>query len=322
MKKIIMAITIVAILLCTSCTITGNVVEEEIKVGFLGPLSGPFADFGERFKQGIEEANTYGFNIIFEDSACDPAKTIAAYHKLVEIDKVDFIIGPACGSPQEAIAPLVKKDKVVTVIPYAATNKLYEISGEHMFQIQYSLEDEAMFIANAMQKYDKIALVHYQNAFSQTLAKSFRKTYDGEIIEIPMQEIGDSLYTPVLKIKESGVDAIFAADLSFFMGNGLARLEEINYPVPVYGQYAVQMPVMRELVEGVYYSFPEGMEHAASHQLPYEAGKIIFEAISECSGNKACVKASFLNSGDFDEGIFKRGIELRRIVNGQIDSLT
>ena len=53
MKKIIIAI---AILLLTSCTITGQVSQDTVKIGIISPLTGNLDIFGERMEKGLEIA--------------------------------------------------------------------------------------------------------------------------------------------------------------------------------------------------------------------------------------------------------------------------
>ncbi len=110
-------------------------------------MSGLLASFGEEGKRGIESAGIDNIDFVYEDDKCEPALAVSAYKKLTEIEKVKYIIGPGCGSPQEAIVPLVYNDNVIDILPSAATENLYRRSAEKIFNIQYSLEDESSFIS-------------------------------------------------------------------------------------------------------------------------------------------------------------------------------
>ncbi len=84
-----------------------------IKVGVILPLTGPLAQYGEAVKNGIvlaeEKLNNKKINYVFEDSAYDSAKTITAFNKLKDFDKVDVIFN--WGDPtSQAIAPLIKNN--------------------------------------------------------------------------------------------------------------------------------------------------------------------------------------------------------------------
>src|SRR3989344_8363801 len=143
-------------------------VSEPIKIGVIAPLSGPVADYGEEIRQGVLAATgTSTVQLLFEDDKCDPKEAASTFQKLTEFNKIKFIIGPACGSPQEAIVPLLKDKNGLTIVPAAASSALYQLSGNNFYNIQYSLEDESKFIAEQMfaRGYDKVALVSYGNAF-------------------------------------------------------------------------------------------------------------------------------------------------------------
>ena len=158
-----------------------DVAAEKIRIGVIAPLTGIAADYGAEMKAGIEAAGGTNVEFVFEDDKCDPKEAVTAYKKLVDFDKVSLIIGPACGSPQEAIAPLLKGAEVIAVVPSAASGALYAISGENMYDMQYTLETEAAFLAGQLTElgYKKVALVTYQNAFSKVLADKFKAKYAG-----------------------------------------------------------------------------------------------------------------------------------------------
>src|SRR3989344_7938360 len=158
-----------------------------VKIGVIAPLTGVVADYGEEMRKGISAPVAGGDEIfVFEDDKCDPKEAVTAFKKLVEFDKINFIIGPGCGSPQEAILPLIKEKNIIVLVPSAASFQLYAQSGNNFFNIQYSLENESKFIGEQLnsKQYKKVALVHYKNAFSAAHAKSFKESYKGEIVDI------------------------------------------------------------------------------------------------------------------------------------------
>ena len=53
--------------------------------------------------------------------------------KLVEFDKVAFILGPGCGSPQVTLAPLLRSSGVLAMLSSSATQGLFELSGGNYF---------------------------------------------------------------------------------------------------------------------------------------------------------------------------------------------
>lgn len=295
--------------------------DEVIKIGVLLPLSGDFAAFGESFKRGLEDSNLDNVKLIYEDTKCKSIDAINGFRKLSDVDGVRYIIGPACGSPQEAIAPLVKDEEILVLIPIAASEKLFEESGRKIYQMQYSLEDESKFIAEIIfaDGHESAVVIGFPNSFSETHVNGFKNNFKGEVHEIRFSDYSTDINSELTKISQINPDAIFITDIGFFLSNGIDRLMQFNIDATVYSQYATQYEPIREFVEGVTYSFPgdihlnEGAEYALSKQ----AAELLGNYIKECENDHNCVKGKLDNSGLFNEkGVSTRLIILKRIENG------
>ena len=91
---------------------SGATSADTIKIGYVGPLSGPAAALGIQTRQGIdlaiEELNTaggvqvagkkYTLEPIFEDSASRPEVGVSAAQKLLTRDKVNFLVADTIAS--------------------------------------------------------------------------------------------------------------------------------------------------------------------------------------------------------------------------------
>ncbi len=295
---------------------------EKIKIGVIAPLTGIAADYGAEMKAGIEAAGGTNVEFVYEDDKCDPKEAVTAYKKLVDFDKVSLIIGPACGSPQEAIAPLLKNNKIIAVVPSAASGALYGESGGNIYNMQYTLERESVFLAKKMYAlgYKKIALVTYQNAFSRVLADSFKKEYTGQITkEIAFTGTETDISSGLLKLKGGDFDAIFSTDISFFFGQGLKKLKDLKINQPIFSSYAVELPAIRPLVEGVGYSFPSDMVEGKSaiYELSRQSVELLVAQARACQGEYVCMRKGIMGSGTFEEnGASIRNLVLKRIKGG------
>ena len=91
-------------LIVTSCA--GGAGGGQIKVAVLAPLSGPVPTFGVMTRDGallaIEEWNAKGGVLgkkivpVVEDSQCTPDPAVNATNKVIDQDKVHYIIGEVC----------------------------------------------------------------------------------------------------------------------------------------------------------------------------------------------------------------------------------
>jgi ABC-type branched-subunit amino acid transport system substrate-binding protein len=322
MKKLLIVLVLIIIALFLSQKSNDPIVMGESKIVVLAPLSDIFAEYGEEIMGGVLEGMVEGVEVSFEDTKCDPAAALTAYRKAVDIDSASFIIGPVCGSPQEVIAPELPKDNVVAISPSAATRDLFVKSSGYNFGAQYSLENESKFIAEKMTElgHEKVVLVSYRNAFSETHTESFKQNFTGEIVEnLVFNEAGSDVSTDLAKLQALDFDAIYATDTSFFFGQGNVKLQQLGLTQPLFSMYTMELPAARPLVEGVIYSFPEGVgDKGAGYENSKIAAQILSQTILDCKADVACVKESLTTSGQFDEfGVNRQGIILKQIVGGE-----
>jgi len=98
---------------------------KDIKVAVLAPLSGPVPSFGLSDKEGallaIGEWNAKGGVLgkkvvaIVEDSQCDAAAATNAANKVINQDKVKFIIGEVCSGATIPVSEIAGAAKVIEI---------------------------------------------------------------------------------------------------------------------------------------------------------------------------------------------------------------
>jgi ABC-type branched-subunit amino acid transport system substrate-binding protein len=94
---------------------------ENLKIGVILGETGPASKWAQAQREGIllatEELKSEGIEVVFEDSGSDPKRAISAFYKLVETNKVEYIVGDVFSNITDALIPLVKGKKVVLVSP-------------------------------------------------------------------------------------------------------------------------------------------------------------------------------------------------------------
>src|SRR5262245_45524087 len=111
--------------------------QETIKVGFVGPFTGPFSVAGQSFRHGIEaymaingsQAGGRKVEMIYRDSAgADPTLAKRLAEELVVKDKVAMLGGFYLSPEVAATAPVANAAKVPLFIVNAATPTLMKMS--------------------------------------------------------------------------------------------------------------------------------------------------------------------------------------------------
>lgn len=97
---------------------------EEYRIGFTTPLTGTNAPFGRAFaetaRMATDDVNARGgvdgvkIRLIVEDTAADPKQGIAAFQKLVSVDKVP-VVSSAWSTVIMATAPVADREKVLLI---------------------------------------------------------------------------------------------------------------------------------------------------------------------------------------------------------------
>jgi branched-chain amino acid transport system substrate-binding protein len=97
----------------------------ELKIAILAPLSGPVPTFGVSTRDGalqaIEEWNAKGgvlgmqVKAIVEDSQCTPDPAVNAANKVIQQDKVHYIIGEVCSKASIPVSEIANQNKVVQI---------------------------------------------------------------------------------------------------------------------------------------------------------------------------------------------------------------
>jgi branched-chain amino acid transport system substrate-binding protein len=115
----------------------GACAQESVKIGFVGPYTGPFAVAGQSFRQGVEayialngdKVGGRKVEVIYRDSAgADPTLAKRLAEELVVKDKVALLGGFYLSPEVAATAPVVNAAKVPLFIVNAATPALLKMS--------------------------------------------------------------------------------------------------------------------------------------------------------------------------------------------------
>ena len=235
---------------------------DTIKIGFIGPLSGSTAMYGEAVCYGakiyFDELNEQGgingkqVEYITYDSKGDPTEATNAYTRLVDEDGVVAIVGPVLTGETLAVAQLAAEDGVPVVTASATGDSITDI-GDTLFRTCFKDSFQGTKMADycgQVLSYTNVAIL-YNNAdeYSVGLTDAFRAEAANAGVTVVAEESyasGDTDFKSQLtNIKNSGAQAIFfpfyydecylamqqakevGVDVPFLGGDGLSGLTTI-----------------------------------------------------------------------------------------------
>ena len=171
-----------------------NEIEKKIvKFGAILPLTGESAYWGINIKDGInlaiDEINNDGgilnhkIEVIFEDSKGLAAPAISSINKLIEFDKIQFVIGDVISSNILAIAPIVETNKVV-LIGFGESAEITQ-AGDYVFRNWNSAASDATITGTfAAKRSPEIVLLSRNDAFGKSAKKLFKFEVENAKVDV------------------------------------------------------------------------------------------------------------------------------------------
>jgi branched-chain amino acid transport system substrate-binding protein len=196
---------------------------EPVKIGIVGPFSGPFAHYGALFKASAEAyvssqgGKLAGKNVelIYRDTGGpNPTLTKNLVQELIVKDKVDYLGGFVFTPNAMAVAPLIQQSQTPTVIFNAATSSITDKS-EYFIRTSYTLWQVTVPMAQWAYKQNMRKVVtavsdygpgiDAENAFKSEFSKQ-----GGTVVESIRMPVSTTDFGPfVQRIKASGAQAVY-----------------------------------------------------------------------------------------------------------------
>ena len=231
---------------------TEGLTDSAIKVGVMGPFTGNASSYSKTqiglmayFKHINDQGGIHGrkFEMIAEDTACAPAKGIAAAKKLVHQDKVFYLHGNSCSGVAMAVKPTVAPTGIPWIIAHAVNPKISMPVNEKK-SIYHGVPAGPAY-GSTMGKFvmskpntKRIAMVTHTNDWAKAYcdpAIKVIKENGGEIIEELALERGQTDATAqVLKLKKASPDFVLGC---LYEAETVIFLRDMK-------KYGVRIPVM------------------------------------------------------------------------------
>jgi branched-chain amino acid transport system substrate-binding protein len=240
-----------------------------VKIGFISTLSGPTAVIGNDMRNAFElgldhlgrKLGGLPVEVIYEDDTQKPDIGVQKTQKLIESDKVDFIVGYIWSNVLLAsLKPLVDS-KTMTVVTNAGPSQFAgELCSPYVFSTSWQNDQTPEAMGRYMnQKGVKTAFLIGPNyAAGKDMLAGLKITYTGKIIGEEYTRWPDQLdfSAELSKARASGAEAIFV----FYPGGAGVQFvtqyvqSGLKAQIPLYQVFTIDelsLPRLKDLAVGI-----------------------------------------------------------------------
>ena len=223
MKCVKTLVAMVIVLAMTLAMSTVAMAEGAIKVGLIGPITGPAANYGLSVEHGAElaakeineaEGAEY-FELRYEDDEHDPEKSVNAYNTLWDWG-AQMIVGSVTTTPCIAVSAEAYNDRMFMLTPSASSTEVTE-GKDNVFQICFTDPSQGKLSAECISEKalgTKIAVI-YNNA--DAYSTGIYQTFEAEAQALGLEIVSVTTFTDdttdfsvqVTSAKEAGADLVF-----------------------------------------------------------------------------------------------------------------
>ncbi|TCR87688.1 ABC transporter substrate-binding protein [Rhizobium sp. BK376] len=307
MKRLIIAAA-------AALALSGIANADTIKVGVIGPFSGPFALQGKNFKAGIDaymamNGNKVGndtVEIIYRDvPQADPAQSKSSAQELVVKEHVQYLAGFYFTPDAMAVTPILKQANVPMVIMNAATSAIVEKSPlvvrTSFTTWQTSTPMAKVAFDKGIKKVISVVSDYGPGIDAESAFKAGFTAAGGQVVDAIRMPLSTNDFSPIMqRIKDSGAQAVFAflpsgpTTLGFvksYNENGL-KAAGVQLIAPGDLTQESDLPALGDAALGMQTTF----HYAVSHDSP--ENKAFVAAADKAIGNPA--ELTFPAVGAFD----------------------
>jgi branched-chain amino acid transport system substrate-binding protein len=243
--------------------------QKTIKIGFISSFSGPAAAIGNDMRNSFELAlDHHGrklgglpVEVIYEDDQIKPEVGVQKTQKLIESDKVDFIVGYIWSNVLLAsLKPIVDSKTFLVITNAGASQVAGELCSPYVFSTSWNNDQTPQAVGLYMnQKGVKSAFLIGPNyAAGKDMLEGVKATFKGQILGQELTRWPDQLdfSAELSKARAAKPDAIFA----FYPGGaGIQFVTQyaqsgLKGQIPLYTAFTIDelsLPRMKDLAVGI-----------------------------------------------------------------------
>jgi branched-chain amino acid transport system substrate-binding protein len=234
-----------------SASLSAPARSDELRVGFIAPMTGLFAQVGKDMVDGFqmylnEHGNKLGgmdVKFIVEDDQAKPDLGVTKAKKLVLQDQVHMFVGGVLASTGYALAPVSTAEKTVYIPSIPAADDLTQRQADKyplLIRTGWSSSQphHALGAWACDQGYKKVVSVAADYAFGYESAGGFQKAFEdcgGKVIQKIWPPLGNKDFGPFIPTIKADADAVFSLMVGPMAAQFPKQLRAAGYKKPILG---------------------------------------------------------------------------------------
>ncbi|MGQ9797155.1 branched-chain amino acid ABC transporter substrate-binding protein [Desulfosoma sp.] len=269
MKNGLVALVVLGLLLAGFASANADTV----KIGLMGPMTGPWASEGQEMKQVLDllasDLNAKGgvlgkkVEVIVDDDAGDPRTAALAAQRLAT-QGIVAVIGTYGSSVTEATQNIYSEFKIIQIANGSTAIRLTEKGLKSFFRTCPRDDEQGRVAVQTMVKlgFKNVAVLHDNTTYARGLADEAKALLEGQGIKVVFFDAltpGERDYTAILtKLKGANPDVVFFTGYYPEAGLLLRQKKEMNWNVPFIGGDATNNPDLvkiagKDAAQGFYF---------------------------------------------------------------------
>ena len=238
-------------------------IAQDIKIGANLPMSGPNAEYGDLFSSAaaiaVEHANadkmlSKKLVMVIEDSLATPQGGVVAMNKLVNVEKVPFVLSAFTGV-SKAIAPVGDKAKVISVNGGGIGPDLAEL-GDYFWNVIPLVNLEVQAFAPYLIKdrgWKKVALIYVDDPAGEAIKKELDihvpKNGGTMVGSLQIPRASQQFSGIAAKVREAQPDIVFIASFGAQQAQIVKQLRDNGVKQQIVSYSAFSAPTVMQLPE-------------------------------------------------------------------------
>jgi branched-chain amino acid transport system substrate-binding protein len=226
MKRVATLVVLAAV--AFGVAVSGAQTGEPIRVGFMAPLTGIFAQAGQDMLAGLKlafdemgnQAAGRKIELIAEDDEGNPARAVAKYRKLVSQDKVHVLTGVLLSNIGYGLIPNIDADKLPSMYLTTPDELTKRKPVKWLMRLNFSASQPMHplgdYAAKTL-KYKRVAVIAMDNPFGYEQIGGFQRVFEdqgGAVVQklwVPLNAMDFAPYLTQIRTDVDAVGAVFVA---------------------------------------------------------------------------------------------------------------